>query len=119
MIEGRCACGSVRWTLRSSPEWLTRCTCSYCRRSGALWAHADIADVATDYAPDAVVRYARGDRTLAFVSCARCGCTTHWESLEPADHPRMAVNALMAEPDAIAGLRIRTFDGADSWSFLD
>jgi hypothetical protein len=119
MIEGSCHCGSVRWRLAAAPGWLTRCNCSYCRRANALWAHADRSLVALDYAAAGVVRYVQGDRTLAFISCKACGCTTHWEGVDPAAGSRIAVNVNMAEPEAIAGLRIRHFDGADSWEFLD
>lgn len=31
----------------------------------------------------------------------------------------MAVNAAMLDPDQISHLRVRHFDGADSWDFLD
>ncbi|WP_417481770.1 GFA family protein [Maricaulis sp.] len=119
MIEGQCHCGAVRWTLKAQPDWLTRCNCTYCRRASALWAHADRAQVVLDYSADGVVRYVQGDRTLAFVSCKACGCTTHWKAAAPEAGGRMAVNANMAEPAAIAGLRIRHFDGADRWEFLD
>jgi hypothetical protein len=56
---------------------------------------------------------------LATVSCKTCGSTTHWENLDPAPTARMAVNVNMADPKAIEGLRIRLFDGADTWKFLD
>jgi hypothetical protein len=55
-------------------------------------------------------------KSLAFHSCRTCGCTTHWEGQRDS---RMAVNCRMADPAAIAALRIRRFDGADSWAFLD
>ncbi len=119
MLAGQCHCGAVRWSLAVRPDWLTRCNCSYCRRANALWAHAERSLVALDYGADGVVRYSRGDKTLAFISCRNCGCTTHWESLDPAASGRMAVNANMAAPAAIEGLRIRNFDGAGSWEFLD
>ncbi|WP_417496007.1 GFA family protein [Maricaulis sp.] len=119
MMEGQCHCGAVRWTLTIEPDWLTRCNCSYCRRAQALWAYADASQVTLDYRADGVVRYLQGDRTLAFISCKACGCTTHWEGADPAAGGRMAVNANMAEPSAIEGLRIRHFDGADSWEYLD
>lgn len=60
-----------------------------------------------------------GARTLAFHSCKTCGCTTHWTSLDPATNDRMAVNCAMADPHLIADLRIRTFDGAESWTYMD
>jgi len=31
----------------------------------------------------------------------------------------MAVNAAMSDPGQISHLRVRQFDGADSWNFLD
>jgi hypothetical protein len=31
----------------------------------------------------------------------------------------MAVNMRMADPKDIEGVRIRRFDGADTWTFLD
>lgn len=119
MIEGACHCGRVTWTLKRDPEWLCACNCSYCRRAGGLWGHAPIADVSLDYDPAAVVRYSHGDRTLAFVSCANCGCTTHYESTDPEQWPRMAVNCAMGAPEHIRHLRVRHFDGADSWAYLD
>ena len=122
-LEGACHCGAVRWTLTATPKHLTECNCSICRRVGALWVHADAADIALSYDPDNVLRYTQGDKTLAMISCKHCGCTTHWEP-EPRQSPlhpaaRMAVNARMADPAQIATFRRRRFDGAESWAFLD
>ncbi len=119
MIAGSCHCGAVRFELSTTPEYLTRCNCTYCSRAGGLWAHDEIDRIAVSYAPDDVVRYIWGDRTLAFISCKVCGCTTHWESLRPQTHSWMAVNCNMAKPEDIAGLRVRNFDGANTWTYLD
>ena len=67
----------------------------------------------------ATLGYSWGDKSLAFHTCRTCGCTTHWEPLDPSPQSRMAVNCRMSDPAAIAGLRIRNFDGADSWKYLD
>lgn len=119
MLSGACHCGAVCWTLAERPQWLTRCNCSYCRRAGALWAQTDHDTVVLDYDPAAVVRYVHGDRLLAFISCANCGCTTHYESVNPTTDKRMKVNCAMADPADIAGVRIRHFDGAGTWAYLD
>jgi hypothetical protein len=121
MIEGSCHCGAVRYEtdLAHARDWLTRCNCSLCRRIGALWAHTQRQHVKLTYAPDAVIKYMWGDKSLATVSCKTCGCTTHWDGLTDDPEGRMAVNTNMADPRSIAGIRIRTFDGADSWEFLD
>ena len=119
MISGSCHCGAVEFELDRTPEWLTDCNCSICRRIGALWAHADVSEIKLTRESGATSGYSWGDRTLAIHTCGTCGCTTHWESLQPDQSTRMAVNCRLSDPGDIAPLRIRHFDGADSWTYLD
>jgi hypothetical protein len=51
--------------------------------------------------------------------CKVCGCATHWEELGTSSERRVGVNARNFEPSAIAGVRVRKFDGAASWEYLD
>ena len=119
MILGSCHCGAIGFVLLDRPAWLTACNCSYCRRARALWAHTTADRVTLTHTPEATLRYEWGDRTLAFVSCRTCGCTTHWDSLDRAPNRRMAVNCAMADPACLEGLPVRRFDGAESWAFLE
>lgn len=119
MIEGTCHCGAVRWTYEGEPSHLTSCNCSICRRTMALMAHGTRATISVE---GATVPYVQGDRSLALHHCPTCGVTTHAVSLVPDGedgHDRMSVNMRLAEPSAIAHLRVRRFDGADTWTFLD
>lgn len=50
---------------------------------------------------------------------ANCGCLTRYESIEKLEKSRIAVNARMIAPEEIADLRVRTFDGAKTWKYLD
>jgi len=75
MIEASCHCGSVRLEVDDTPETVTDCNCSLCRRLGGLWAY---------YHPDQVRRVA--GETVAYVQGDR---TTHWHSLD-ANYERMA-----------------------------
>lgn len=115
MIEASCHCGNVRITVDEAPPTLTSCNCSVCRRNGGLWAY---------YAPTQVtvsgdtVAYVQGDRMLELRHCGTCGCVTHWNPVDPAG-TRMGVNARMMAPEIVAAARIRRFDGADTWEFLD
>ena len=120
MIEGSCHCGAVRWRFDAVPTHLTNCNCSICRRIGGLWAYGTLATVSVTAAQGATLGYVQGDRSLATHSCRTCGCTTHWLSLTD-DGPatRIAVNMRMADPGDWAGIRVRRFDGADTWEFLD
>lgn len=116
--KGRCHCGRVGWTVRTEPDHLTDCNCTHCRRIGALWAHVPASVVTLNYQREDVIRYVQGDASLATISCLNCGNTTHWESELP-NFDRMSVNMRMVEADKVAHLRVRHFDGANSWEYLD
>jgi len=119
MIQGSCHCGQVQVTLTAEPEKLVSCNCSICHRLGALWGHVPIENVSVAASEEATSVYIHGDRTLAFHTCRRCGCTTHWENLVPEDTSYMAVNFRMCSPATSARFDIKRFDGADTWEFFD
>lgn len=116
IITGSCRCGAVRFEI-TRPGHVTSCNCSACRRYAALWAYAPPAVGRVIAAPGATRAYSYGDKTLAFHACATCGVTTHWASLSD---DKIAVNMRLADdPGVLDTIRVRHFDGADSWEFLD
>lgn len=116
IITGSCHCGAVRYEI-TRPKGATSCNCSICRRLAALWVYSPPVTGRVIAAPDATVAYAWGDKTLAFHTCKTCGATTHWASLID---DRYAVNLRLADdPSVVATTRVRHFDGADTWEFLD
>nr|MEA2799272.1 hypothetical protein [Phenylobacterium sp.] len=117
MIEAACHCGAVRLTAPSAPQTVTECNCSICRRLGARWAYYSPAEVGLPK-PGSTQPYVWGDRMLAFHRCRSCGVTTHWQSLDGAQE-RMAINARIMDGLDWARMRIRQFDGADTWAYLD
>lgn len=119
MLIATCHCGAVRVDIPRRPRQLTSCNCSICRRYGTLWAYYKFRDVVVHAKRGAVKGYAWGDRSLRFVRCATCGCITHWEPVHIKENSRMGVNARNLPPEAIAGVRVRHLDGADTWKFLD
>lgn len=116
ILTGSCHCGAVHFEI-SRPDHVTACNCSICRRYAALWAYAPPARLAL-HAPQGSTRsYSWGDKTIAFHSCATCGVVTHYESLVD---ERVAVNMRnVDDPTVLASLRLRHFDGANTWTFLD
>jgi hypothetical protein len=78
-----------------------------------------VSEITMSAAADATIAYVHGDKTLAMHSCKICGGTTHWMGLDGNKNSKMAVNFRMCEPDDYEGIRIRRFDGADTWEFLD
>ena len=118
-LQGACHCGAIRLTLPSAPKTATRCNCSLCRRIGGVWAYYPFGTVRIEGHPEHTRSYVQGDRTLSTVRCATCGCVTHWEPLPPVPGARHGVNLNNFDPAWLATVRVRRFDGADTWTFLD
>lgn len=114
MIEGSCHCGAVHIAVARAPTKVTDCNCSICRRLGVLWAYCSPSEVTLTAAPEAMVVYSHGDRTIGFHHCRTCGCVSHWRSLGERPDDRMGVNARLLAPEILAAASVRKLDGA-SW----
>lgn len=117
MIQAACHCGAAQLSVPAAPTEAVECNCSICRRLAARWAYYSPKDV-TLPAPQSTQPYVWGDRMLAFHRCRSCGVTTHWQSLD-GSRDRMAINARLIDGLDWSALRIRQFDGADTWRYLD
>ena len=116
---GSCHCGKIKFQLNETPQWLVKCNCSICSKIASKWAHSHLDNVELNYNEDDSIRYIWGDKSLAIISCRHCGNTTHWEGLDPINLPRVGLNFRLCSASDISEFRIRHFDGADSWEFLD
>lgn len=119
MLSATCHCGTGRIEIPERPQMATNCNCSLCRRLGALWAYYDVDEVRVHGHPEHTDAYVWGDKTLRTVRCRRCGCVTHWEPLGAEHGKRMAVNIRNFDPQDIGPVRIRLFDGANTWRYID
>ncbi|MCB9676673.1 MAG: GFA family protein [Alphaproteobacteria bacterium] len=118
MLQGSCHCGKVRWTLATAPTRATACSCTACRRYGALWAYGILGE---DVQITGETRgYLRCDieTHLAFHFCPECGGMVCWLPKAGSESQRCAVNLRMADPDAVAAVPVHRFDGFDTWSSL-
>ncbi|MDE3116234.1 MAG: GFA family protein [Pseudomonadota bacterium] len=118
MIEATCHCGAVRIEVPSAPEAVTSCNCSICRRTGALLAYYAPKAVRVIPESGATDIYMWGDREIEFHRCKVCGNFTHWLPVDKT-LDRMGVNARLMAPEVLAAARVRHFDGAATWTFLD
>ncbi|PIW28086.1 MAG: hypothetical protein COW29_09865 [Rhodobacterales bacterium CG15_BIG_FIL_POST_REV_8_21_14_020_59_13] len=66
--RGSCPCRNSRWEAPRLPGWFTRCTCSWCRKSGAIWGCTDLSKIRLTYETERILRYIHGDKTQAFVT---------------------------------------------------
>jgi hypothetical protein len=113
MILGSCHCGGVTWQLDGDPDDATACNCTVCRRYGVLWAY--------DYEDEGIRvsgttnHYVRG-KAIEFHFCPHCGCVAFWRGRQKSEEGRrrIAVNLRLAEPEAVAHIPIRHFDGLNT-----
>jgi hypothetical protein len=76
-VKGSCHCGGTQFAVAKRPETVTRCTCSFCSKRGALWAYQDKEDdFALITARDRVSTYQWGSYQIEHHHCAICGCGT-------------------------------------------
>lgn len=116
MIEGACHCGQVRWRFDAEPEAATACSCTFCRRYGALWAYGhDGEDV---HVSGETRVYVWGDRMIGFHFCPNCSALAAWRGLEPnaEGRRRAAVNLRLAEPGDVAAIPVEHLDGLETWT---
>jgi hypothetical protein len=118
MLLGSCHCGAAQWRFVGTPESVTSCNCTVCRRYGVLWAY--------DYEGERIQvsgptrAYVRGDREIEFHFCPSCGCVVCYRAIEPdkEGRRRIAVNVRLTEPEPVAHLPVRRFDGLDRFEDL-
>jgi len=119
VIEASCHCGAVRLEVSRAPRTLLDCNCSICRRIGGLWAYYRSQSVRLRYRKRDVETYSWGERSIRYVRCRRCGCVMHHERTRNPRGSTLGVNVRNFDPLAIAKARVRRFDGAKTWKYLD
>jgi hypothetical protein len=122
-ITGSCHCGKTAFRIDADiPAQLTRCTCSFCAKRGALLAYCAPAQfhLLTPPATDAVYRWQT--RRVAHHFCPVCGCATYSDS--PAFEPdgkwdgvtrRIGVNARLFDDFDAALAPTVLIDGKHLW----
>jgi hypothetical protein len=111
-VTGSCHCGAVKIEVPGAPEWVGRCNCSFCRRSGSLLAYYP------DDGPEnggvrisgETVPYIWGDRMISLHHCPVCGCHTDWRSTGES-YGKVGVNARLLDGFAVTEDG-PTFDGS-------
>ena len=118
-MKGSCHCGAVQIEVSEMPAEATQCNCSICRRYAAIWGFFTD-KTATVSSPNVTQSYCWGDdRFIDFHHCSTCGCVPHYTSTPKGDSDRLAVNLNMFDAADVASVRVRNFDGNDTWDYLD
>ncbi len=122
-ITGSCHCGKIAFRIDGDiPASLTRCTCSFCAKRGALLAYYSPAQFHLTSASQDDAIYRWNTKLVAHHFCAGCGCATYSDS--PAFEPdgswdkqtrRVGVNARLFDNFDAAEAHVEVIDGKNLW----
>lgn len=126
MSEGRvmraaCHCGAVRFEIARPPAWVMDCSCTLCRRYGALWTYyrgQGQALLLSRPSADLTDTYLWGDRAIAFHRCKVCGCMTHMAAVDTDPPTVFGVNARMFVGLDPAAVTVRRIDNGHVGAFF-
>ena len=124
-VIASCHCGGTRIEVPTAPQGATACTCSYCTKSGGLWASYPLAapKILSD---DFGAVYSASDGINQHHFCSRCGCQTYgttpdW-TMAHIDNPvmpttrRFSLNVKLLDDFAlIAAIPVTAIDGRNLW----
>lgn len=119
MLSAHCHCGAVQIEIPAAPDSATQCNCSICHRLGALWAFYPASAVRFTGHPEHTDSYSWGRHQRHFVRCRTCGCTTHCHRTLAGQETEIEVNLRLFDPQALGPFRLRHFDGAETWQYIE
>jgi hypothetical protein len=118
-IAGSFHCGGTAFEIEGKfPEKLTRCTCSFCAKRGALYAYYAPVQFKLKTSTGNVATYRWRTKLVAHNFCPTCGCATFSDS--PAFEPdgkwdgktrRFGVNARLFDHFDAAEAAVTVIDG--------
>lgn len=121
-LTGRCHCGANSFRVDGElPAKLTRCTCSFCAKRGALVAYVEPRRFSAAPADEDTV-YRWNTKTVAHHFCRVCGCALYSDS--PAFQPdgswdgatrRIGLNARLIDDFEAAEWPVQIIDGKNLW----
>jgi len=109
--QGSCHCGRVAFELDAKLDYVMECTCSLCRRVGALWHGTSDANLRISAGESELVLYQFNTMTAKHYSCRHCG--VHPFSRPRLDPSRWAVNVRCIDDIDLSSLPLKRFDGAN------
>jgi hypothetical protein len=122
-ITGSCHCGKIAFRIDGEiPPKLTRCTCSFCAKRGALYAYYQPSQFHPSISAADDVTYRWNTKLVVHHSCSACGIATFSNS--PAFEPggswdgitrRIGVNARLFDDFDAAEAPVEVIDGKNLW----
>ena len=120
-LKGSCHCKATQFEVSAPPATVTRCTCSFCSKRGALHAYYTPDTFKLTTARDRVATYQWRTFNVQHHHCAICGCPTYSESPDfstgkpDPSRPRIGVNARLLDDFDLDAVEVVLIDGKTLW----
>jgi hypothetical protein len=122
-IIGSCHCGKTAFRIDADiPAALTRCTCSYCAKRGALYAYFRPEQFQLVTPHENLATYRWNTKLVAHHFCGSCGCATFSDSPDfqhdgtwDGKTRRFGVNSRLFEGFDAAEAPVTVIDGKNLW----
>lgn len=121
IVHGSCHCGKTKFQMAAAPIEMTACTCSYCHKSGALWAYCAPEDFTLLTPEGDRALYQFNSKTIQHFFCDVCGVATYGISPEWVDFKpdftktKLGVNARLLDDVDIGVIPVTVIDGKNLW----
>lgn len=131
-LTATCHCGATHIELPRAPETAKTCNCTFCHRTGAVWAYFDPSEVTVKADQNRTYSASGGMNQHHF--CGTCGGNTHGDSPDwasaynadgtpkegytPGQMPEartFAVNMRMVDAFDLDALPVEHMDGRSNW----
>lgn len=107
--EGSCQCGRITFRVDGEISGVTKCTCSICRRVGALWHGTGESGLKILSGEDELSVHQFNTMTAKHYFCRHCG--VHPFSRPRLDPTKWVVNVRCIDDIDADSLPVRVFDG--------
>jgi hypothetical protein len=118
-----CHCGSTKFEVPHAPKDATECNCTFCSKTGGLWAYYKPEELRVLSEADAGVYAPRGFNKHHF--CAKCGCSTYgvtpdWTLADVGSNSipagtKIGINIRLLDDFDIHSVPIQKIDGRHLW----
>lgn len=119
-VIATCHCGATHIEV-SAPTHATQCNCTYCTKSGGLWAYYEL-DAPRIVSDTHGAMYSASGNINQHHFCARCGCATYGTSpdwtLGDTEIPKkrkFAINVKLLDDFDLKVLEVTQIDGRTLW----
>ncbi len=116
-MQGSCLCGEVKFAVNATPQGISCCHCSQCRKqSGHVWASAFVED--GDLVVEGSPRWYQSSEKARRGFCPTCGSFLFWKH-DDDSHTSFALGTLDGPTGLVLEKHIFTADKGDYYDIAD